>query len=120
MESATMVGFVSGAIERRCKVAIALAAAVFLAGLQPAAAASGNCFTRVKTVVTEHLGVEAEKVTSSANLVNDLGADDLDKVEIVMASEEEFGVQISDADARRIVTVGDLVAYLSKRGRCTP
>lgn len=110
-----MVGFIS--LSR--SVAIVLAAAALLTGPQRANAASGSCFTRVKAVVTEHLGVEAEKVNPSANLVNDLGADDLDKVEIVMATEEEFGVQIPDADAKRLRTVGDLVAYVSKRGRCT-
>ena len=116
-----MVDFISSArLGRRGKVAIVLAAAVFLAGPQTAAAASGNCFTRVKAILTEHLGVEAAKVTPSANLIDDLGADKLDKVEIVMATEEEFGVKISDADARRLATVGDLVAYSSKGGRCTP
>jgi acyl carrier protein len=120
MESRAMVSFISGGIGHRCKVAIVLAAVVFLAGAHPAGAASGNCFARVKTILTEHLGVEAEKVKPSANLIDDLGADKLDKVEIVMATEEEFGVKISDADARRFATVGDLVAYLSKGGRCTP
>jgi acyl carrier protein len=120
MESKAMVNSISGGIERRCNAAVILVVAVFLAGKQSAAAASGNCFTRVKTILTEHLGVEAARVTPSANLADDLGADKLDKVEIVMATEEEFGVKISAADARRLATVGDLVAYLSKRGRCTP
>ncbi len=110
-------GFMSCKVS--CNVAIVVAAAMFLAGPQPAGAASGNCFTRVKTLLTEHLGVEPVHVTPSANLIDDLGADKLDTVEIVMAAEEEFSVKIPDADARRLVTVGDLVAYLSKRGRCT-
>jgi acyl carrier protein len=120
MESKAMVSFISGGIGRRCNAAVVLAAAVLLGGPQPAGAASGNCFARVKTILTEHLGVEAAKVTPSANMIDDLGADKLDKVEIVMATEEEFGVKIPAADARRLATVGDLVGYLSKRGRCTP
>ena len=103
-----------------CRFAATLAAALVLVAPQSAGAASGSCFARVKTLVTQHLGVEADKVTPSANMTDDLGADKLDKVEIVMATEEEFGVKIADADARRFATVGDLVAYLSKRGRCTP
>jgi acyl carrier protein len=102
-----------------CKVAMVLAAALLLAGPQPAGAAAGNCFTRIKTILTGHLGVEPEKVTPSANFIDDLGADKLDTVEIVMAAEEEFGVKIPDADAQGLVSVSDLVAYLSKRGRCT-
>jgi acyl carrier protein len=109
----------AGACAESAVFAIGLAAALFLAGPQPAGAAAGNCFTRVKTILTEHLGVEPEKVTPSASLIDDLGADKLDKVEIVMAAEEEFGVKIPDADAQGLVTVNDLVAYLSKRGRCT-
>jgi acyl carrier protein len=116
MESGAMASFTSSS----CKLSIALAAGLFLAAPQSAGAASGNCFTRVRAILTEHLGVEAGKVTPSANLSDDLGADNLDRVEIVMATEEGFGVQIPDSDARRLLTVGDLVAYLSKRGRCTP
>lgn len=103
-----------------CRFAIALAAGLLLVAPQSAGAAAGNCFARVKTVLTRQLGVEANKVTPSANLADDLGADKLDKVEIMMASEEEFGVKIPDADARRLATVGDLVAYVSKRRGCTP
>ena len=103
----------------RCRLAVILAAIVLLAGAHPAVAASGSCFVRVRGILTEQLGVEPEKVTPSANVSDDLGADDLDKVEIVMAAEEEFGVKISDADAERLRTVDDFVAYLSKAGRCT-
>ena len=69
---------------------------------------------RVKKIVVEHLGVEAEKVTEDASFIDDLGADSLDIVELVMAFEEEFGVEIPDDAAETIVTVGDAVKFLSK------
>ncbi len=69
---------------------------------------------RVKKIVVEHLGVDAEKVIESANFIDDLGADSLDQVELVMAFEEEFGVEIPDDAAETIVTVGDAVKFLSK------
>jgi acyl carrier protein len=69
---------------------------------------------RVKKIVVEHLGVEADKVVDSANFIDDLGADSLDTVELVMAFEEEFGVEIPDDQAETIVTVGDAVKYLEK------
>ena len=69
---------------------------------------------RVKKIVVEHLGVEADKVVDSANFIDDLGADSLDTVELVMAFEEEFGVEIPDDQAETIVTVGDAVTYLEK------
>ncbi len=68
---------------------------------------------RVKKIVVEHLGVEPEKVIDSANFIEDLGADSLDTVELVMAFEEEFGVEIPDDAAETIVTVGDAVKFLS-------
>jgi len=110
-----MIGFTSSS----CGFPIVLAVALFLAASPSAGAASGNCFSRVTRVLTERLGIAAHKVTPSAKLADDLGADKLDKVEIVMASEEEFGISIPAADARRLVTVGDLIAYFSERGRCT-
>ena len=67
---------------------------------------------RVKKIVVEHLGVEPEKVIDSANFIDDLGADSLDTVELVMAFEEEFGVEIPDDAAEKISTVKDAIAYI--------
>lgn len=69
---------------------------------------------RVKKIVIEHLGAEEEKVVEAASFIEDLGADSLDTVELVMAFEEEFGVEIPDDAAEKIVTVGDAVSFLSK------
>ena len=69
---------------------------------------------RVKKIVVEHLGVEPEKVQDNANFIDDLGADSLDTVELVMAFEEEFNVEIPDDAAETIVTVGDAVRFLEK------
>jgi len=69
---------------------------------------------RVKKIVVEHLGVEPEKVTDNASFIDDLGADSLDTVELVMAFEEEFGVEIPDDAAETILTVGDAVGFLEK------
>jgi acyl carrier protein len=67
---------------------------------------------RVKKIVVEHLGVEADKVTENASFIDDLGADSLDTVELVMAFEEEFGVEIPDDAAETIQTVGDAIRVL--------
>jgi acyl carrier protein len=67
---------------------------------------------RVKKIVVEHLNVEADKVTENASFIEDLGADSLDTVELVMAFEEEFGIEIPDDAAESIVTVGDAVKYI--------
>ncbi|MEM1283809.1 MAG: acyl carrier protein [Pseudomonadota bacterium] len=67
---------------------------------------------RVKKIVVEHLGVEAEKVELKASFIDDLGADSLDTVELVMAFEEEFNVEIPDDMAETILTVGDAVKFL--------
>ena len=69
---------------------------------------------RVKKIVVEHLGVEPEKVTEASNFIDDLGADSLDTVELVMAFEEEFNVEIPDDAAETIVTVGDAIKFLDK------
>jgi acyl carrier protein len=69
---------------------------------------------RVKKIVIEHLGVDAEKVQDNASFIDDLGADSLDTVELVMAFEEEFGVEIPDDAAETILTVGDAVKFLEK------
>jgi acyl carrier protein len=67
---------------------------------------------RVKKIVVEHLGVEADKVAPDASFIDDLGADSLDIVELVMAFEEEFGVEIPDDAAEKIGTVGDAIKYI--------
>ena len=69
---------------------------------------------RVKKIVVEHLAVEPDKVTEDASFIDDLGADSLDTVELVMAFEEEFGVEIPDDAAETILTVGDAVKYIDK------
>ena len=69
---------------------------------------------RVKKIVVDHLGVEADKVTEAASFIDDLGADSLDTVELVMAFEEEFGVEIPDDAADSILTVGDAVKFITK------
>jgi acyl carrier protein len=69
---------------------------------------------RVKKIVVNHLGVEPEKVTENASFIDDLGADSLDTVELVMAFEEEFGVEIPDDSAETILTVGDAISFLEK------
>jgi len=70
---------------------------------------------RVKKIVIEHLGVEADKVVDKANFIDDLGADSLDIVELVMAFEEEFGIEIPDDAAESILTVGDAVKFLEEK-----
>ena len=69
---------------------------------------------RVKGIIVEHLGVDADKVTDTASFIDDLGADSLDTVELVMAFEEEFGVEIPDDAAERILTVKDAVSFLEE------
>ena len=69
---------------------------------------------RVKKIVVEHLNVDADKVVEGASFIEDLGADSLDTVELVMAFEEEFGIEIPDDAAESIVTVGDAVKYIDK------
>lgn len=69
---------------------------------------------RVKKIVVEHLGVEEDKVAPDASFIDDLGADSLDIVELVMAFEEEFGVEIPDDAAEKINTVGDAISYIEE------
>ena len=69
---------------------------------------------RVRKIVVEHLNVDAEKVVDKASFIDDLGADSLDIVELVMAFEEEFGVEIPDDAAETILTVGDAVKFIEK------
>jgi acyl carrier protein len=75
-----------------------------------------NTEAKVKEIIINELGVEPEKVTLEASFVEDLGADSLDTVELVMAFEEEFGIEIPDEDAESLQTVGDAVKYLNEKG----
>ncbi|AEA81409.1 acyl carrier protein [bacterium] len=67
---------------------------------------------KIKKIIVDHLGVDAEKVTDEASFIDDLGADSLDTVELVMAFEEEFGAEISDSEAEKILTVGDAIKFV--------
>ena len=69
----------------------------------------------VKKMVVDHLGVDETKVTNEANFIDDLGADSLDTVELVMAFEEEFGSEISDTEAEKILTVGDAIRFIESK-----
>jgi len=69
---------------------------------------------RVKEIITEQLGVDEKEVTPDASFIDDLGADSLDTVELVMALEEEFDIEISDEDAEKIITVGDAINYIKE------
>lgn len=67
---------------------------------------------RVKNIIAEQLGVEAEEITMDSSFIDDLGADSLDIVELIMALEEEFDIEFPDEDAEKIATVGDVVEYI--------
>jgi len=67
---------------------------------------------KIRQIVAEQLGVDVTEVTPTASFVNDLGADSLDTVELVMALEEEFGIEIPDEDAEKISTVADVISYI--------
>tara|TARA_B100000686_G_C16546819_1_gene840351 strand:- start:106 stop:345 length:240 start_codon:yes stop_codon:yes gene_type:complete len=71
--------------------------------------------SKVKKMVVDHLGVDEAKVTDEANFIDDLGADSLDTVELVMAFEEEFGAEISDGEAEKILTVGDAIKFIESK-----
>jgi acyl carrier protein len=77
---------------------------------------SDDIADRVRKIVVEHLGVEDDKVTEGANFIDDLGADSLDTVELVMAFEEEFGIEIPDDAAEKIVTVKDAIGFIAENG----
>ncbi|MFH1836579.1 MAG: acyl carrier protein [Candidatus Omnitrophota bacterium] len=70
---------------------------------------------KVKAIVAEQLGVKAEEVKEEAKFIDDLGADSLDTVELVMALEEEFGAEIPDEDAEKMTTVGEAVKYIEEK-----
>lgn len=71
---------------------------------------------KVKEIIVEQLGVNAEQVTPEASFIEDLGADSLDTVELVMAFEEEFGAEIPDEDAEKLTNVGAVINYLKEKG----
>ena len=71
--------------------------------------------SKVKKMVADHLGVEESKITEESNFIADLGADSLDTVELVMAFEEEFGSEISDSEAEKILTVGDAIKFIENK-----
>jgi acyl carrier protein len=72
-----------------------------------------NTFTRVKKIITEQLAINADQIQLNSRLVEDLAADSLDMVELTMAFEEEFNIEIPDTDTEKILTVGDAVTYIS-------
>lgn len=71
---------------------------------------------KVKDIIVEQLGVNAEQVTTTASFIEDLGADSLDTVELVMAFEEEFAVEVPDEDAEKLQSVGDVIKYIEEKG----
>ena len=71
---------------------------------------------KVQEIIVEQLGVNAEQVTPEASFIDDLGADSLDTVELIMAFEEEFGAEIPDADAEKLTSVGKVLEYLTAKG----
>jgi acyl carrier protein len=101
----------------RRQVMSAALGAVVAAASGAAARAAQQCAVRERVVqiIVEHLGVDAGKVTDTAAFIDDLGADSLDTVELAMAFEEEFGVEIPDDAAETIITVGDAIRYLEPR-----
>ena len=70
---------------------------------------------KIKEIIVEQLGVAAEEVVPEASFIDDLGADSLDIVELVMAIEEEFGLEIPDEDAERMLNIGDVISYVEER-----
>jgi acyl carrier protein len=70
---------------------------------------------KVKKIVADHLGVDESKITNESSFIDDLGADSLDTVELVMAFEEEFGSEISDSEAEKILTVGDAIKFIETK-----
>jgi len=74
-----------------------------------------NVEDKVKNIISEQLGVKKEEIKQESSFTDDLGADSLDTVEVVMALEEEFGIEIPDEDAEKIATVGDSVKYIENK-----
>ena len=84
----------------------------FINGLEQRNKMSNDISSKVKKIVADHLGIEETKVTDESSFIDDLGADSLDTVELVMAFEEEFGSEISDNEAEKILTVGDAIKFI--------
>mgnify|MGYP001421229456 FL=1 len=76
---------------------------------------SDDISSKVKKIVADHLGIEEVKVNDDSSFIDDLGADSLDTVELVMAFEEEFGAEISDSEAEKILTVGDAIKFIESK-----
>ena len=76
---------------------------------------SDDVSSKVKKIVADHLGIEEVKVNDDSSFIDDLGADSLDTVELVMAFEEEFGTEISDSEAEKILTVGDAIKFIESK-----
>ena len=70
---------------------------------------------KIKKIIADHLGIDEAKVIDEASFIDDLGADSLDTVELVMAFEEEFGTEISDSEAEKILTVGDAIKFIENK-----
>ncbi len=75
---------------------------------------SDNIESKVKEIIVEQLGVSADQLKPEAKFIEDLGADSLDTVELVMAFEEEFGIEVPDEDAEKLQSVGDIITYVNK------
>ena len=75
---------------------------------------------KVRSIIAEQLGVKAEEVTDTASFVDDLGADSLDTVELVMALEEEFGIEIPDEEAEKMTNVGEAIKYVEQKAAKNP
>jgi len=75
---------------------------------------SDNIESKVKEIIVEQLGVSADQLKHEAKFIEDLGADSLDTVELVMAFEEEFGIEVPDEDAEKLQSVGDIITYVNK------
>ena len=76
---------------------------------------SDDISSKVKKIVADHLGIDDAKVNDDSSFIDDLGADSLDTVELVMAFEEEFGAEISDNEAEKILTVGDAIKFIESK-----
>ena len=72
---------------------------------------------KVRSIIAEQLGVKQEEVTDTAKFIDDLGADSLDTIELVMALEEEFGIEIPDEDAEKMTAVGDAIKYIEEKAK---
>ncbi len=75
---------------------------------------SDELFQKVRSIIAQQLGADEAEITEESHFIEDLGADSLDTVELVMALEEEFGIEISDEDAEKIQTVGDVIKYIKE------